>query len=527
MRYRLGIDVGGTNTDAVILDENNTVLGGVKTATTHPVVDGINAAVGEVLTATSVAPSSIAHAMLGTTHATNAIVQRRGLAKVGVLRISGPSGYSIPPFIDWPSDIIESLGGAFRIVAGGYEYNGAPIGVFDEKEVRAAIREMHNDHKIEALAISGAFSLVNGEQEDRAEEIAREEFGDTIPISVSHRIGSIGLIERENATILNAAIQAMAAEAYGSFEDVLSQHGIDAQLFITQNDGTLMNIAYAKRYPVLTIASGPTNSLRGAAFLSGIKDAIVIDVGGTTTDVGILKNGFPRESGTAVEIGGVTTNFRMPDLLSIGLGGGSIVRRSGDSVTIGPDSVGYRIQTDAVSFGGSEITTTDIAIAAGNVSIPDAKPSSQIDNNLQTEVTQGINGMIETAIDTVKTVLGDVPVVVVGGGSILVPSTLTGATSVTKPEHFAIANAIGAAIAQVSGQVDGVFDVATKGRDAVVEEVKQLAIDDAVNAGAQRETVEIVEIDEIPLAYLPSNAVRFRAKAAGSLETTQPGGERK
>jgi hypothetical protein len=95
---------------------------------------------------------------------------------------------------------------------------------------------------------------------------------------------------------------------------------------------------------------------------------------------------------------------------------------------------------------------------------------------------------------------------------------LAGAARVVKPEHFAVANAIGAAIAQVSGNVDGVFDVAGKGRDAVVEEVKNLAIEDAVTAGADRDTVEIVELDEIPLAYLPSNAVRFRAKAVGNLD---------
>ena len=88
-----------------------------------------------------------------------------------------------------------------------------------------------------------------------------------------------------------------------------------------------MSADFAEQYPVLTFASGPTNSMRGAAFLSGLKDAMVVDVGGTTSDVGALTHGFPREASVAVEIGGVRTNFRMPDVYSFGLGGGSLVQR--------------------------------------------------------------------------------------------------------------------------------------------------------------------------------------------------------
>ena len=104
-----------------------------------------------------------------------------------------------------------------------------------------------------------------------------------------------------------------------------------------------------------------------------------------------------------------------------------------------------------------------------------------------------------------------------GGGTIVLPRDLKGASKVHIPEHFEVANAIGAAISQVSGSIDGVFDVATKGRDTVVEEVKVAAKKEAVKAGAKEETIEIVDLEEIPLAYLPSNAVRFKAKAVGEL----------
>ena len=105
----------------------------------------------------------------------------------------------------------------------------------------------------------------------------------------------------------------------------MREAGIEAPVYISQNDGTLMSVDYCRQYPVATFASGPTNSMRGAAFLSGRTDCVVIDVGGTTSDVGVLVHGFPREAAVAVDIGGVRTNFRMPDVLPVGLGGGSIV----------------------------------------------------------------------------------------------------------------------------------------------------------------------------------------------------------
>jgi N-methylhydantoinase A/oxoprolinase/acetone carboxylase beta subunit len=109
------------------------------------------------------------------------------------------------------------------------------------------------------------------------------------------------------------------------------------------------------------------------------------------------------------------------------------------------------------------------------------------------------------------------PVILVGGGSILLPSSLKGASRVVRPQHFDVANAIGAAIAQVSGSVDGIYDVASQGREKVIERIKEEARREAVRAGAAEDSLEIVDLEEIPLAYLPSNAVRFRVKAVGKL----------
>ncbi len=520
MKYRLGIDVGGTNTDAVILDEKNAVVAKGKASTTPDVSSGIDAVVGSVLGRAKLPPGSITNAMLGTTHATNAIVERKGLSKVGCIRLAAPSGFAIPPFIEWPRDLLEALGCPFVIVKGGYEFNGAPLSHPDKDEIRRAL-ETISRAGASALAVSCVFSPINDEQELLVEALAHEVLGPAFPVTLSREIGSIGIIERENAAVLNAAIRGLAEKAYGAFQNVLEKHGVAAELFITQNDGTLMSIDYAKRYPVLTIASGPTNSLRGAAFLSGLKNAIVVDVGGTTTDVGVLSNGFPRESSSAVEMGGVRTNFRMPDLISIGLGGGSLVDLAVAPPVVGPRSVGYRITSEALVFGGNVLTATDIAVAAGMASLGDPARVANIDPAWAKAALAVMKAMVEEQIDKMKTSAEGLPVILVGGGSILIPDSLQGASSVVRPQHFEVANAIGAAIAQVSGAVDGVFDTAGKGREKILAEVKATAIAEAVKAGADESTTTVVEVEELPLAYLPANTVRFKVKAVGELKRSR------
>ena len=130
-------------------------------------------------------------------------------------------------------------------------------------------------------------------------------------------------MRRENATILNAALSGLGQRTMAGFQAAIASAGLNCPLWLTQNDGTLMRPTTAARFPILTLASGPTNSLRGAAFLTGLRDAVVIDIGGTTTDVGVLVAGFPRSRSEGAEIAGIATNFRLPDVMSFGLGGGS------------------------------------------------------------------------------------------------------------------------------------------------------------------------------------------------------------
>jgi N-methylhydantoinase A/oxoprolinase/acetone carboxylase beta subunit len=511
---RLGIDVGGTNTDAVVLDRDDQLLAKTKRPTTADVTTGIAAALDAVLSADAVDKQRITHVMLGTTHATNAVLERKSLERVAVVRVGAPSSTAIPPLLMWPADLRAAVSGGEAIIPGGIEFDGREIVPFGADELKRFLEPLAG--LVDGVAVTSIFASVSAEHELAAERIVREVMGERVHVSLSHEIGSVGLIERENATVLNAALAAVAAEVAEALQDALAAHGLRPATFFAQNDGTLMALEYALRHPVLTIGSGPANSIRGAAYLTRATDALVADVGGTSTDVGVLVNGFPRESSTAVEIGGIRTNFRMPDLVAIALGGGSVVEDGDGEVRVGPHSVGFRLPEKALVFGGTTATLTDAAVACGRVELGDRA----LDNGSRAMLERAMeraDAMLADAVDRVKTTRGERPLIVVGGGSVLVPERLAGVSEVIRPQHHDVANAIGAAIAAVSGQIDRIFHLGAGGRSDAVDQAKNEARDEAIRAGADSKSVEIVDLEEVPLAYLTTPAVRIRAKAAGPL----------
>lgn len=513
---RIGIDVGGTNTDAVLMDGND-VLAWHKSTTSQDVSSGIVAAMQHVLERAGQRASDVLAVMIGTTHFTNAVVERRRLLEVAAIRIALPATQSLPPTTDWPPDLRAALGGHTFYVHGGFEFNGTEISPVDPAEIEVVadrIRELG----LRSAALSSTFSPVNAAHEQEVARILRDRVPG-IRLSLSSEIGRVGLLERENATILNASLADLAVAVVSSFRHALDELGIRAPFYISQNDGTLMNPDFAERYPILTFASGPTNSMRGAAFLSGARDAIVVDIGGTTSDVGVLRRGFPREAAAEVEIADVRTNFRMPDIISLGLGGGSFVRPQADgSVRIGPNSVGYALTEKAQVFGGDVLTASDIAVAAGYVGFGNRSLVAGLAPSLVEAARAEIHRIVEHGIDLIKTSSEDLPVVLVGGGAVLVTGELAGASETVRPDYAQVANAIGAAIAQVGGEVDHVYSLEGTTRAEIIEAARTGAIAKAVAAGAQPESVAIVDVDEIPLTYLPGNATRLRVRAVGELE---------
>ena len=510
----VGVDVGGTNTDAVLMDGRR-LIGAAKVPTTDDVTGGITGAVSELLAQTS-SRDAVEAVVVGTTHFTNALLERANLAPTAVMRLALPATELLPPLVEWPDDLKDAMGGHAYMIGGGNEFDGREISPLDRHAIRESVHDMQT-RGVRAVAVNGVFSPVDPVQELEAATLIREIAPD-LRVCLSHENGRIGLLERENAAALNACLGEVATATIRGIEQALGVLGLNVPLFMSQNDGTLMDTLFAQRFPVLTISSGPTNSMRGAAYLTGITDGIVVDIGGTSTDVGALVRGFPRESAVAVELAGVRTNFRIPDVESIALGGGTIITR--EPWRIGPESVGYRLTEAALVFGGHTLTASDLAVASGLATIGEPALVSRLEPEMIVKGVTEIQERIETLIDRMKLGRDDVPVVLVGGGSILLGDSLVGASTVLRPEHASVANAIGAAIAQVSGQMERVYSLDSGSREEAIADCTAAAIARATAAGADPTTVEVVDVEEVPLTYVPSNATRVSVKAVGDISSS-------
>lgn len=510
--FRVGIDVGGTNTDAVILDDDGKPVESTKTTTTENITDGILNSFDKIIQQSGIPISQIQQVMFGTTHCTNAIAERRNLSDVGVLRIGLPATTSIPPFSEWPDNLISSIGNNVAIIEGGHEYNGDEINELGEHQIRKKIRSWDD---VDTFAVTSVFSPVVPEHENRVKKIIQEERGSQTRVSLSHEIGALGLIDRENATILNAALTDVAESTADSFLSAMNQRNADPTLYFARNDGTLMNILQATRRPIFMIASGPANSIRGAAHLSGKDEGIVIDVGGTTTDIGVIKNGFARKSLSGTEIGGVSTGVSLPDIISLPIGGGSKVDIN-SNIPVGPESVGRRLEENSRVFGGQVTTATDVEVAANSVSI--GFSSVDIDQKVIEKTRSYIRREFEEAINQIRTQSRKIPAVVVGGASFLVPEDLEGVTEVCHPDYHDTANAVGVATAQVSGRSDNIYNLEDNTREYAVNDALEDAIENASDAGADPENISILSITDVPLSYLSDDVIRISVEVAGDLD---------
>jgi N-methylhydantoinase A/oxoprolinase/acetone carboxylase beta subunit len=511
--YRIGVDVGGTNTDAVVMVGRD-ILAAVKVPTSSDVTTGLMQALREVQNQAAIVAGDVALVVIGTTHFTNAVIERRHLSPTAVVRLCLPAAQCLLPMVDWPAELRSAIGDHVFLASGGVEFDGTPIAAFDPGEISRIGAVIHG-RGIKAIAIAGVFAPVKDQFEREAAALLAAACPDAA-ITLSSSIGQLGLLERESATILNSALIDLARRTVASLRDGVAQCGIRCPVFLSQNDGTLMDAAQAERFPVLTFASGPTNSMRGAAFLSGQSEAIVIDIGGTTTDVGLLHKGFPRQAGSTVDVGGVRTNFRMPDVFSIGLGGGSIAVDGTPEPRVGPQSVGFELTRRARVFGGDVLTATDVAVAAGRADIGDARRVRELDVDFVRRCQEVIDRRLAAAADRVRISPEPIPVIAVGGGSILMPPRL-GGLEVIRPEHFAVANAIGAAIAQTSGEVDRIYSLENRSRESALADAEQEARQKAVTAGALPGSIMVTEREDIPLSYLRGNATRVRVKVIGDM----------
>ncbi len=511
---RIGIDAGRTSTDAVLMD-GSSVLAAVKHPTTTDVSGGIEAALDALLREARAAPGSVDAVLIGTTQFSRAFEERR-FAPTACIRLGLPATEAVPPMIDWPDELRRATGCHCYLAHGGHAYDGRVVAALREDELQAIAVDLRR-REVKSVAISSVFSPVAFGAEQQAATLLQAMLPG-VAVTMSHQIGSLGLLERENAAIINACLRPHSQLVIEALQRMLRAAGFAAPLYLTQNDGTLMTADYAQRFPVLTFSSGQSNSMRGAGFLAGRRDGLVVDVGGMTTVIGMLVDGYPRVAATPGLMEGVRTNFRRPDAQTMAMGGGSVIE--GNPPAIGPTALGPALFKDALVFGGSTLTLTDLAVAAGQTSLGDPAKVSHL-RSLAEPVLERFGETLRRAVQRAGAQEGDGPVILVGGSAWLAQSALAGLET-TVPEYYAVANAVGAATAPISGEVDRVVSLAGVSRQDVLSGAVSEAVGRAVSAGAAPDTVRVTWAEDIPLAYLPGSVTRVRVKATGSLAIGVP-----
>ncbi|MEX2518421.1 MAG: hydantoinase/oxoprolinase family protein [Paracoccaceae bacterium] len=333
MAILLGVDTGGTFTDAVIYDEAvGAVLGKAKALTTHrDLAVGIGAAVDAALAASGAAPGAVALVSMSTTLATNALVE--GLGDPAALVLIGFGEADLTR-----GGLGDALGGdPAIIVAGGHRSDGAPAAALDEEGLRAGA--IAAAARVSSFAVAGVFAVRNPTHETRVREIIASATG--LPATCSHELSArLGGPRRALTTLLNARLIGMIHRLISDAETLLAARGIAAPLMVVKGDGALMSAAVARARPIETILSGPAASLVGAAHLTGQARAIVADIGGTTTDIAVLEDGRPRIDPEGAKVGGWRTMVEAAAMRTHGLGGdsevGLVEEGLGARLTLGP-----------------------------------------------------------------------------------------------------------------------------------------------------------------------------------------------
>ncbi len=318
MSYGLGFDTGGTYTDAVLVNfETDRIVSKAKALTTREDLSiGIRNAISNFDKRLF---KEISIVSLSSTLATNSIVEGKG-CRVGLICIDRK-----------PDNLINV--DLYTCIRGKHNMSGAEIEPLDEK---AAIDFLHSiKGKVDGLAITGYLSVRNPEHEKRVKKLAQEILD--VPVVCGHELSSsLGFNERTVTSVMNSRLIPIIKELIASVNKVLLENEIKAPLMIVKGDGSVMNVETAAERPIETILSGPAASLIGAKRLTGKEDAIIMDIGGTTTDIGILRNGVPRLEKEGALIGGVRTRVLAAEISTSGIGGDSRIVVNGNRVILTP-----------------------------------------------------------------------------------------------------------------------------------------------------------------------------------------------
>jgi N-methylhydantoinase A/oxoprolinase/acetone carboxylase beta subunit len=237
--YRIGVDVGGTNTDAVVMT-GATIVAAAKRATSADITTGLLGALQDVQRSAGISSADVGLVVIGTTHFTNAVVERRRLSPTAAIRLCLPAAQVLPPMVDWPPDLRAAVAGPTYFAEGGVEFNGAPISSFDAASIERIGSDIHRQG-ITAIAVTGVFSPVRTQFEEQAAAILAACCPDAT-ITLSSQIGQLGFLERESATILNSSLRHLAQEAVQALLHGVRECDLQCPVYLSQNDGTLLDL---------------------------------------------------------------------------------------------------------------------------------------------------------------------------------------------------------------------------------------------------------------------------------------------
>lgn len=465
---RIGVDIGGINTVAVLMDRDR-VATVASVATTDDMVTSVGSVLGKLLDATDGRPD-VSSVAITTPQFADAITAL-DLTPTACVRLGPRDPDQVPPLAGWPDRVRRQIGEHIFLCDGGHEFDGRVIAAVNRRQV-LGVAEKIEQSGLTTAAVTSVFSTSRGGDEIEVASLLRERLPN-VSICVSHEIGQFGLLERENATIINAALLVVADKIVTDLDAAIRTQGFDAPLYIARNDGTLMDSEYARNFPTATLASEVSHSLRGGALLAGVTNCVVISVGRDETSIGAIVDGYPRRSGEWPLIAGVQTNLRMPLFARLPVGSGTV----------------FDTETD----------------------------ETRVPTSFDTRCRDYVSTLVSQVADGLRITHEAVPAVLVGAGSVILLDELPGFELTIRPRYFAAACAVGTAVAGIGGESERFYSRAAESRTTILSQVHSIAVENALLAGAADGTIQVLEIDEVPVTYLPGDFHRIRVGVVGDL----------
>ena len=378
MSYRLGVDVGGTFTDLLLLDEKTGGFWRHKTPSTpHDSSEGVMIGVEAICAKAGITPADVDIFLHGTTVATNAVLEGKG-ARVGLVTTEGyrqtmqiarslvPGG--LAAWIVWPKpEPMAKLEDTVEI-AGRIDAQGLEIRPLDEADIRAQLGVL-KAQGVEAITVSLMNAYLNGAHETRVAELAAEILPG-VPVSLSHVVlPEMQEYERTLTTVANAAVRPVVGRYVRNLREKLRGLNMQGRIALLRSDGGLMSSEKSEEHPVSLLMSGPAGGVAGAIWVarnSGLKNILTLDVGGTSTDVALIENGEPRRVRTT-DVGHLTVRASSLDVKTVGAGGGSIAKvpELTRALRVGPESAGANPGPASYGKGGLVPTVTDANVVLG------------------------------------------------------------------------------------------------------------------------------------------------------------------